>query len=314
MVTLGAGLRTLGILLRIQSMSGTGDRGDNLLHSFNPLMTRGLVLMALLGLAFHAAGIVWISWTMLAVFGVQAGVNNLLYALLNFEETSPAEQWWRGVLSKSSSDTDWLDLYASHDPVSNGAIWDEGAVTNATTLEIRNGGSFASDHTAYWRNKADFLSRVAGFLSRTGKLDVRLHQLVDGDNERIERECAQRRWRHGFVRCCWLLIAAAIAWVAVAHQDSIAVRCVGEQVRGQLNWLHGVSEKTVAWGVLAALLLLWTFACRWLRDVWDDAAAASLAGHKSFAVDLNVGLAWVLVVATLLFYFMLASQFGLPMA
>lgn len=48
-VTLGAGLRKLGILLRIQSMSGTGDRGDNLLHSFNPLMTRGLVLMALMG-------------------------------------------------------------------------------------------------------------------------------------------------------------------------------------------------------------------------------------------------------------------------
>jgi hypothetical protein len=324
-ITLGAGLRKLGILLRIESLAGLGDRGDSLLHKLNSLFIRALVLAALLGLLFHASGIVWMPWGLLAFFAVLAGLNNLLYALLNVEEVSPAEQWWRGVLTKSPPDAQWLDLYASHDPVSNGAIWDEGAVTNASTQEIRNGGSFASDHTAYWRNTADFLARVAGFLSRAGKCHVPLDALAKGDAIRLEDECRRRRMRHAFIRGCWLLIAAALIWIAVALPDTFAVRCFGENVRSQLSasslrwlhwdldWLKGMSARQVVWAVCAIVLLLWRGACVWLRDTWDDAAAAELTNHQEADVNTHVLFGLIAVIVTLLVYEFLALPFGLPM-
>lgn len=324
-VTLGAGLRKLGILMRIASLSGLGDRGDSAIHGINSFFIRGLVLATLLGLVFHASGILRMNWGLLATFAVLTGFNNLLYALLNFEEVSPAEEWWRGVLAKSPSDAQWLDLYASHDPVSNGAIWDEASVTNATTREIRNGGSFASDHTAYWRNKADFLARVAGFLSLVGKCDVPLHALADGDAVRLEDECRQRRARHAFVRGCWLFIAATLVWIAVAMQDTTEVRCFGENVRSQLaasslqwlhwdlDWLKAASGKQVAWGVFAALLLLWRGVCGWLRRFGDGMAAAELANHRPADINTDVGIGLLAAIMTLLAYISLAMSFGLPL-
>lgn len=53
----------------------------------------------------------------------------------------------------------WVDLYASHDPVSNGAL----GVRDVQTVEsvpVWNEGSLLGDHTSYWANRDEFVLRV----------------------------------------------------------------------------------------------------------------------------------------------------------
>ena len=56
-----------------------------------------------------------------------------------------------------NANTRWLDLYSSHDPVSNGPLLDRYQPDGLHTHEVRVFGSMFSDHTGYWRSKDDFL-------------------------------------------------------------------------------------------------------------------------------------------------------------
>jgi hypothetical protein len=57
----------------------------------------------------------------------------------------------------------WRDLYASADPVSNGALHED-ATLPPQSIQVVNLGSMLSDHTSYWRNRDEFVSLVSDAL------------------------------------------------------------------------------------------------------------------------------------------------------
>jgi len=55
----------------------------------------------------------------------------------------------------------WIDLYATNDPVPQGALTEHFPDCGITSERIVNRRSALTDHTTYWSNKTEFVSRVA---------------------------------------------------------------------------------------------------------------------------------------------------------
>ena len=54
----------------------------------------------------------------------------------------------------------WLDLYASHDPVSNGPVVGMQTAIPITSHEVTNLASTLRDHTTYHRNDEEVVARL----------------------------------------------------------------------------------------------------------------------------------------------------------
>jgi hypothetical protein len=128
----------------------------------------------------------------------------------------------------------WVDLYASNDPVPNGAtvagghesikIWDHESIKiwDHESIKIWNLGSMVADHTAYWDNRDGFVLRVATVCAETAQSPW------SGALPRTSRFKDERAaWRVGFLRIArrstavtWLVLGA-ILWSR--YQISIPV-------------------------------------------------------------------------------------------
>jgi hypothetical protein len=111
--------------------------------------------------------------------------------------------------------TKWLDLYASNDPVSNGALFPPPANGDVyawigmpadqpvpVSVEVWNQRSRMSDHTSYWMSADDFVPKVACVVASS--LGVQLHTSRPDDGPRLRRAAQRRRWR-----TAWLAVARA---------------------------------------------------------------------------------------------------------
>jgi hypothetical protein len=113
----------------------------------------------------------------------------------------------------------WLDLYASHDPVANGALFHlssmPGKQLPLTSRPVVNFASPLRDHTGYWRNRDEFVATLAATLAdaagqavdRPGSSDASWRQLA----------AARRHWRVGWLRGLRLLAVATAAVLLVVN-------------------------------------------------------------------------------------------------
>jgi hypothetical protein len=122
---------------------------------------------------------------------------------------------WRDRLD--SFRVPWLDLYASNDPVSNGAHALAGAVNSRPereAKEVRNLGSLLSDHTSYWMNRHQVVADVARVVAAQVPLD--LGALTPADRTTLDRAWRARRARVAMLRVGRTVIVALFVHLVFA--------------------------------------------------------------------------------------------------
>lgn len=167
---------------------------------------------------------------------------------------------------------EWLDLYASSDPVPNGPLIDK-ARSWMKEREVFNYASIVRDHTSYLHNRDDVLPRLA--YTVLGKLP---HTRRDVRAIRYAR--TRRRMRTRLLATGRTIMAAAGAAITIAlwseldsfgssirsHLPGVAVRLLRHIFNGLPGWLNsrqgrGVVAWLVAWALayclFALLLSLW---------------------------------------------------------
>lgn len=215
----------------------------------------------------------------------------------------------------------WLDLYASHDPVANGALFHlssmPGTQLPLTSRPVYNLASPLRDHTSYWRNRDEFVSTIAATLADAAGQSVDKPHSWDASTRRVA--AARRRWRVGWLQGLRVLAVATAAVLLVAHArrwGAIGRRAVdlatsradllplvepssGASVPSQAR--QGIGMLAIALATLAGYLLLagiW----RW----WDARESAWTLGRNSARhwttefVALLTGVAALLAMAWLL--------------
>jgi hypothetical protein len=155
LLTFGSGIGKLEELMRTTTGS---DRARHVARVI-PLVV--FVIAMLIRVAFfeNQSGVTGVS---LVVLG--AGLLGALFWL----HSTASTHWERvtqriGALSLASlrPHLEWIDVFASHDPVSNGPLTpDDSALRNFASQEIVNANSRGMDHMAYWRNQDEFLPLV----------------------------------------------------------------------------------------------------------------------------------------------------------
>jgi hypothetical protein len=97
---------------------------------------------------------------------VVAGESVVLVAGSRYDRRS-ARALTREIAAATNGDDkfEWIDLWASADPVSNGSLLPS-PPAHVTTWRIHNLGSPILDHTVYWRNLTEFVAAVATDLGK----------------------------------------------------------------------------------------------------------------------------------------------------
>lgn len=200
-----------------------------------------------------------------------------------------------------NSGSRWTDLYASHDPIPNGPLFENDDNPLMLSHEVVNHMSAISDHVSYWDNKDEFVSWIAKLL------DTEAGSGLIGDDDLLAIDAAfkRRRKRVKLLRNCRrllflsLLIPVLMEWDRVAEFGS---RLAGlllpdsfskyvDTVRTELastafynsEWLaltwHGVAE---AWYWALGLIIPVLLAVFWQRLTkavwkgWDQSASSAL--------------------------------------
>ena len=203
----------------------------------------------------------------------------------------------RRVARFASLGVRWVDCYSTRDPVPNGRLLeqrtdaagseDDGEIPSP--VEVCNEGSTVSDHTAYWRNRDELVSRVVAELTAppAGRRSILAPRPAWGD-----AVAPRRRWRVDWLTAIrWLgWAAAALAVVAKWSVWESLIAWSMQRMAASLGELFG-REPTGARLELEALapalgvLLLAAapvLAARYLWRRWDEAEMrAGIAGGRS---------------------------------
>jgi hypothetical protein len=178
----------------------------------------------------------------------------------------------------------WEDYYAHGDPVPNGPLFDddedqerlEETARFVRSSEVHNRASMLSDHTSYWANREQFVSRVANAADML--TDFALHRLLPKDGELLAVARKRRHWRVGMLRLGrWV---TTIAGVALLAWGGDIVPALGSGTAAFLRW---------GGGSLAALVGI-----RWTPPL-DDARWQAPLGW--LAGSILVALVYRLLVA-----------------
>jgi hypothetical protein len=150
----------------------------------------------------------------------------------------------------------WTDIYASADPVPNGALRDDGGSPPQEPIEVTNLGSVWSDHTTYWNNRDEFVGRIAHKLLA---LDTDILPPSSLPNDLVARRRRSRIWA-----------LRAIQWVTVISVAAILVRYRADwlqvtawTIQRGLAWAAGL----VGWSVKAGdvpAVQFWQRSLGWL--------------------------------------------------
>jgi hypothetical protein len=124
----------------------------------------------------------------------------------------------------------WVDLYASSDPVPQGDLTEHLPDPAILSERIINRRSPLSDHTAYWKNKPEFVSRVVAELDKEAQLlgipDLR----SDEDYQRAKRHHHRTIFA---LSLAWWGIVVSVLVVAVTQFSYLAD--IGERLLPELN-------------------------------------------------------------------------------
>jgi len=206
-------------------------------------------------------------------------------------------------VQKSMPGFQWLDLWASADPASNGPLLAE-LPKGVESYKIRNVGSTLLDHSMYWSNRTVFVSAVAFAAARLAPASSM------GTRERIPRELREAAKVRG--RRVTLLLAGRVLFlVALATTLWGARYHLPEWGRAFLDWVNAlplpdwfvgwdpIANGFVAAGVIAVIgLILWWLTIKgW--DIVIGADEAAFFGRKP-AVDWSPLLVIWLTAAILL--------------
>lgn len=160
----------------------------------------------------------------------------------------------------------WVDLYASADPVPNGPTRIK-KVAILESVPIWNRGSFFSDHTTYWSNRAGFTLRVARVCAETAR-----SPWVDTLPPVTPAADSRAAWRVRLLRLARLV--TSLAWLFVL---GLSWNRYGRSLQLPFHlptWAPPGTPTVMRWALLVVLtaaavwatarLLLWPWA-RWVR-------------------------------------------------
>ncbi len=199
----------------------------------------------------------------------------------------------------------WVDCYATHDPVPNGPLLDRPHPTAdagengelPASVELCNEGSTIGDHTAYWRNRDEFVSRVVAELMA---VPADGQPLLTPRPAWADTVTPRRRWRLQWLRAIRALTwpAAALAiivqWNAWRLLITWSLRRAGGWLAGLVGFAPPGAPATLDLAALrpaaGALLLalLPALAARILWRRWDVAEMlAAIRGGGSRGIPLG---------------------------
>lgn len=279
LVTFGSGLAKLEALL--SSDRNAGERRS--LWVVGPVIVGavcGIIMLA--GDSGNTRSIgLWVMGS--AIFMAMIWVHVKIPAVMEEPKVMPASDALRWKLRRVR----WVDVYASHDPVPNGryphaAAW-EGVLESQA---ITNRRSVLTDHTSYWDNPVDFVSRVGKILDE--ECGAGLVTEDDQPAMAYAREVRAGRARWQFR----LMLSGVLALLITLAFDADRLRAAGltalEWMRVQpwplttaitvFGWLRDITGASVsaagpillALTVPLALLALWRAVMRRAWRAWDD--------------------------------------------
>lgn len=293
-ITFGQGLRKLRALAALgrTSILTWSGRGFWLLFI---LSSAGLLLLGVSAIviscrALHCGGeplaegvSVWEAvggqlWTAWGLVGLVAFLVVIVSQLWIMERAQAGEERLEDALQREFAgiglkrgEFEWLDLYASADPVPNGPLLGTGReVDGFRSLRVRNMGSTVADHTTYWRNHLDFVTKVAVTVGDITGLGLDL--LRAGDHERLEAGRAMRSRRVTLLT--GYRIIALIGWLAILASIGRRLPVIGQAIVKPLPDLPIVGDPsqlpTPVLGTIAAALIgiaiyLWYLLA---RSIW----------------------------------------------
>jgi hypothetical protein len=320
-VTFGAGLHKLEALLGVERLWGSGDNGDGVRFSY--LMIAHYLRAAAFVIAIAVVGRLWGVWEfpmfLAGFFSLMLFVILVLHAWFLGEPTTDLECWWEQIKRRRPG-AEWLDLYGSADPVSNGPLWMR-PPTSAWSVSVANRASMLMDHTSYWGNYEGFVSRVLGFVSRIGCLAIPLHKISPKDEVLIERAAARRARRASLLTLCrWSLGFAAAALFAVQGPSAIGElfrdnvtrhAMVGMPIAVRLLAGHLLSINSALLGLLAVVgsLGLIYQVTLWIWEVWCAASEANFFAREDGNVNYNAVLSILSIAPAALATALIAELF-----
>lgn len=153
---------------------------------------------------------------------------------------------------------DWVDRFASMDPVSNGPVFDEDINGYEPGL-VHNRHAVWSDHTTYWKNVEQFVSSVARAIAPHMGLSLGF-----GDHE-YEEASHRRRRRVRLLVIARTLVAVASLWALWLFGGSGQLGRLGQWASSELSvftdddsrvWAAG-HDPTVGGALVVLLHVAW---------------------------------------------------------
>lgn len=288
LLTLGSGLKKL---VYLKNMRRERDVSPTFLVNY-PLGALNVSIAYLLvaRLGWLPTGVAGWEGPVMGLVGLCSVV--LVLASLLAIDTKPVERWW-ATQRASKPDLSWLDVYASHDPVSAGRLFST-PVDGMESVGITNRASWIADHTSYWDNVDEFVTTAGTWISRVAQLSVPLHALNSKDADLARGAVTRRVWRvRGLTGSTWLTCASATL-AAVGGVGTPAGRYL-EAHLGALNsgWWR-LSEFQL--GVLAVVVVAYLplAVTRGVWGLWDRWEAKVFCSREP---DVNsTALFWMVLV------------------
>jgi hypothetical protein len=174
-------------------------------------------------------------------------------------------------VSKPSGVKKWIDLYASADPVPNGATRTSKDGPNQSK-RIWNRASLLTDHTSYWENLDEFVLRVVSECAQTAGSSWAT--MIASNTDDIDDRAA---WRVGFLwparwicRIIWIFLLLFF-WKQFGDDLAGIIHAptwLPEAAHSVLRFgILGLVLMAVATGVSRMIFLPWTLWVRWEQRI-----------------------------------------------
>ena len=232
------------------------------------------------------------------------------------------DEWARDLRlnRETRPDLRWIDVYASHDPVPNGTLVPGAAgIDGLDSKRVVNLRSLVQDHTAYWRNRCEFVPCVVRNLGES----ARLHLFRPADVTALEEAAASHhrhaRWLVATRWATWLsaIVLLWLFWGPLLEHGRLLrgmLEALDSRIGAVLKGLKTVAvfafpflggERAADAGlrllggvIPLCLIVAWRYGYRFVWRWWDDLTIERLFGpsRQSGVVDRAV-LDFVVVAA-----------------
>jgi len=137
---------------------------------------------------------------------------------------SEVKDWPTRAADLSLSPLDWIDYWATADPVPNGPLAPLGTVEKLQPFRVTNRISWLTDHSAYWENRDEFVLPLACELDRCAGAGI----FAGGTLEPVASIPARRTrvWVLAMTRVVIALLVMPITLIAFRDQLSVFGRDV----------------------------------------------------------------------------------------